>query len=695
MTSHKKIHNYLAAVTFTLGALLVGFSFLSINESLSREWQSAQVFTGEVGFGDSVPPVSTGNLGPNDNLPMSMGEPVSTTQNQNTTANNQTGTDATEEAGSETEEEQEPTVCDNPPEQNQEAYNVCCANREGPLVSRDEATQGVGIQSDRYNELRDSLDRDCQTIITGRDAQTGTNLSEFERSEIENDVLQQQQEIENILSMVGGGVPLEPNFTSPDNAGSNTGDLSGQGGNFSEPRLPSFPQNGMNNQSPNFQSPGGGTGGGNTAGGESPSQREQETGTNQTDGFFSNIFESIRGLFDRFLNLFRSDSSDSQDTANDPQIPNEEQVTDPDRPMLVLGLRFNNQQIESPVNPIAFLRDTEVQLVWASLNVNECQTITTDEDMPLIVEIEGVEGVSELLDFSDIAESDIIPIQVECINSQNNRSVIEQVEIIVFDNEEDVETTNQIFSNQNDSASSGAQTVSEEGVYDDGFLFDDFEEAIDFIGNFFNDSTVQEMSGDLSAGGGGQQMSGGGSAQQAQDPFNSSSNPSGDTLPDSAFDNLDDSTRESHSDVEFTGNCEATVQFRLGPRRPNRPNQDVTEGLRCLAATVLGSGSTYVMTSGMGQYGSLRHRQGHAADGYFVDPAGVTITLSDPRMRQLALTAPSFGFTGFGAGPEYMGNRTVHIDNFPLARYSGGMAQTWGSYGRLLRREFENRTPSR
>jgi hypothetical protein len=132
----------------------------------------------------------------------------------------------------------------------------------------------------------------------------------------------------------------------------------------------------------------------------------------------------------------------------------------------------------------------------------------------------------------------------------------------------------------------------------------------------------------------------------------------------------------------------ANVLFNMGPKRPNRPDPRVVTGLQALAASVLGPGATVQITSGMGEYGSPRHRGGLAADATFLDPQGSPVTISDPRMRQLALAAPQYGFLGFGAGEEYMGNTSVHLDMFPHEQYSPDMAPTWGSFGRGIRDEF-------
>ena len=130
------------------------------------------------------------------------------------------------------------------------------------------------------------------------------------------------------------------------------------------------------------------------------------------------------------------------------------------------------------------------------------------------------------------------------------------------------------------------------------------------------------------------------------------------------------------------------VAFAMGPRRPNPPAPQVVTGLQNLALAALGPGATVKITSGLGEYGSPRHRGGLAADVTFLDPQGNTLSLSDPRARALVLAAPSHGFMGFGAGHEYMGDTSFHLDMFPVDQYTPDMAQTWGSFGRDIRDEF-------
>lgn len=121
--------------------------------------------------------------------------------------------------------------------------------------------------------------------------------------------------------------------------------------------------------------------------------------------------------------------------------------------------------------------------------------------------------------------------------------------------------------------------------------------------------------------------------------------------------------------------------WSMGPRRPGRPNQQITDALGYAAEQALGPGAMVRVTSGMGEHGSPRHREGHAADVQFIDAEGRVVTLNDPRSEALRDAAAAEGITGLGAGEEYMGNSTFHMDVYPLDRYSSDMGQAWGSWG--------------
>jgi hypothetical protein len=130
------------------------------------------------------------------------------------------------------------------------------------------------------------------------------------------------------------------------------------------------------------------------------------------------------------------------------------------------------------------------------------------------------------------------------------------------------------------------------------------------------------------------------------------------------------------------------VDYRMGPKRPLKPNQDVIRALQATAEQTFGSGARVAIISGKGEHGSPRHRQGEAADVQFTDARGQLVRIDDPRVKNLASTAARNGITGFGAGNEYMGNSTFHLDMYPLNKYSKGMSQTWGSTGKQLTKDF-------
>lgn len=129
-------------------------------------------------------------------------------------------------------------------------------------------------------------------------------------------------------------------------------------------------------------------------------------------------------------------------------------------------------------------------------------------------------------------------------------------------------------------------------------------------------------------------------------------------------------------------------EWAMGPRRPNRPGQAIQDALGMTAEQVLGPGATVVVTSGMGEHGSPRHRQGHAADVQFRDPQGNIVSLNDPRARDLAMAAAQNGVTGLGGGEEYMGANTFHMDMYPVDQYTPDMGRAWGSWADGLENDF-------
>lgn len=132
----------------------------------------------------------------------------------------------------------------------------------------------------------------------------------------------------------------------------------------------------------------------------------------------------------------------------------------------------------------------------------------------------------------------------------------------------------------------------------------------------------------------------------------------------------------------------STIEFQLGNRRPSKPNETVLKSIKEGIDKTLGPNAKFVATSGKGNYGSVRHRNGDAVDGYFVDGSGQKVSLSDRRMQAIILACASEGITGFGAGTEYMGNFVVHMDVYPLSKYTNTMGRAWGSYGNSIESRF-------
>lgn len=132
----------------------------------------------------------------------------------------------------------------------------------------------------------------------------------------------------------------------------------------------------------------------------------------------------------------------------------------------------------------------------------------------------------------------------------------------------------------------------------------------------------------------------------------------------------------------------ANIVYAMGPKRPEPPGQGITQALERTASMALGEGASVRITSGMGEHGSVRHREGHAADVQFIDPRGRIVTLDDPRAKQIAIVAAQNGISGIGAGVEYMGNSTFHMDIYPLDRYTSSMGRAWGSWGNTIESEF-------
>lgn len=129
-----------------------------------------------------------------------------------------------------------------------------------------------------------------------------------------------------------------------------------------------------------------------------------------------------------------------------------------------------------------------------------------------------------------------------------------------------------------------------------------------------------------------------------------------------------------------------TFEFELGKNRPNMPKyMDTLTGLIDKAATAtFGEGSRVVVFSGQGEYGSTRHRGGHAADIKVYRPDGSTVNLDDDDARVFLTNASRVGILGIGAGEEYMGAESFHLDIYPYELYSPDQGPRWGSYGKTI-----------
>lgn len=122
------------------------------------------------------------------------------------------------------------------------------------------------------------------------------------------------------------------------------------------------------------------------------------------------------------------------------------------------------------------------------------------------------------------------------------------------------------------------------------------------------------------------------------------------------------------------------VQYNMGPKRPNKPRNEIVSVIAASAEEVLGVGGKVVVTSGMEdegkQHGSNRHKTGNAADVAFYRADGTKVKATDPEAYSIAEAAARRGATGIGFGAEYMGGEHMHID---LVGTSAGGGNVWAS----------------
>lgn len=134
-----------------------------------------------------------------------------------------------------------------------------------------------------------------------------------------------------------------------------------------------------------------------------------------------------------------------------------------------------------------------------------------------------------------------------------------------------------------------------------------------------------------------------------------------------------------------------TIDYAMGPRRPNAPDRPVLDVVGYSAERVFGAGARIVVTSGQEggnpQHGSPRHKTGNAADIAIYRPDGSRVTVGDEDMQEFFREAARNGATGFGGGDGYMGGDTVHID---LVGKSKGGGTAWAGLGDAMEGELEN-----
>lgn len=123
------------------------------------------------------------------------------------------------------------------------------------------------------------------------------------------------------------------------------------------------------------------------------------------------------------------------------------------------------------------------------------------------------------------------------------------------------------------------------------------------------------------------------------------------------------------------------IEYQMGPKRPNRPNQPVLDVIGKTAEDVFGEGARVVVTSGqegpdLPQHGSNRHKTGNAADIQIIRPDGSVVKAGDDDMEKFAVQAAHNGAKGIGFGGEYMGGDHMHVD---LVDPGAGQGSVWAS----------------
>lgn len=140
-----------------------------------------------------------------------------------------------------------------------------------------------------------------------------------------------------------------------------------------------------------------------------------------------------------------------------------------------------------------------------------------------------------------------------------------------------------------------------------------------------------------------------------------------------------------------------TIEYQMGPARPNRPAQPILDVVGKTAEDVFGAGAKVIVTSGQEgpdkpQHGSNRHKTGNAADIKIVRPDGSVVKATDDDMAVFAKQAAANGATGIGFGAEYMGGQHIHVD---LVKPGSGQANVWASGAKAHAREITGAMSSR
>lgn len=130
---------------------------------------------------------------------------------------------------------------------------------------------------------------------------------------------------------------------------------------------------------------------------------------------------------------------------------------------------------------------------------------------------------------------------------------------------------------------------------------------------------------------------------------------------------------------------QSQFQFNMGPKRPNKPNDQILAALDAAAVKTFGPGTRLVIFSGqegdLPQHGSNRHKTGLAADLKVFRPDGTLVRLKDNDAKNFAQNALGAGVLGIGAGEGYMGD-AFHMDMVPHENYSSNQRPFWGNWAK-------------